>query len=246
MWTLIRTETRKLVTTRTPLVLAVVAVALPLLGATAMGFAGAEAGLDLAGDAAVQHDLLGAANAGVLAVILGVLVATSEHRHGTIIQTVLAVPSRWPALAAKAVVTALATVALTALMSGAALGGGLVAINAHGGELLLGADELVRTWALQALFATGLGFVGLGVGEAVRNQAVTLIAVLGVVLVVSPLVTAVAPSVGWYLPESLANALVQAPPAAPFGRLAAAGILGGYAAAALTAGAAVLTRRDLA
>jgi ABC-2 type transport system permease protein len=247
MWTLVRAETRKLATIRTVFVLMGLAVALPLLGVTVAWTAGAGAGFDLA-TAGGQRLLLSFTDAPVLAVLLGVLIGASEHRHGTIIQTLLAVPRRWRVLTAKAVVAVAASVVLTGLVAAATLGAGLPAIAAHGSELLLGPGELARTAALRGLVATAFGLAGLGVGEAVRSQAVALVAVLALTFVVGSVVAGAAPAVGWWLPlpDTLGTALVQAPPAAPFGRLAATGILAGYTAAALGAGAAVLTRRDLA
>lgn len=259
MGNLIRAEARKLVTTRTFAIVAAAVVALSALGVAALSLAGGDAGPDLATNAGVQQQVLSAANAVPLAMVVGVLIVCSEHRHGTIVPTVLAESRRWPTLAAKAVVAAVAAVALTAVMGAVTLAAGVVAIDTQDGELLLGADQLARTWALQGLLAAGLALVALGVGAAVRHQTVALVVVLVAAMVAAPIVSAAAPDVSWYLiPDNLSRALVHAsaeapapagmpvPTDPPFGRWTATAILGGYAAAALTAGIALLTRRDLA
>lgn len=247
MWNLIRAEGRKLLTTRTPWVLAAVAAVVPAIMITVASLASG-GGPDLGTSLEAQRLLMLTAtgDAGVLAMILGVLIIGAEHRHGTIVPTVLAVPRRWPVLGAKIVVAAVAGLLLTALWGGVALGAGSVAISAQGGELLLGAEEIARTWALQGAFAMALAVVALGVAAAVRNQTVALVAVLVAGVAVVPIVAQVAPDVSWYLiPTRLSGAFVEAPLEAPFGRWAATGILGGYVAAALAAGTALLTRRDI-
>lgn len=248
MWNLIRAEGRKLLTTRTPWVLAAVAVVVPVLMITVTSLAGGGTP-ELSTSPQAQRLLMLTAigDASVLAMILGVLIMGGEHRHGTIVPTTLAVPRRWPVLAAKVAVAAVAGLLLTALWAGAAFGVGYAAISAQGGELLLGAEEIARTWALQGLLVAALAAVALGVAAAVRNQTVALVAVLIVAVAVVPIIAQVAPDVSWYLiPTNLGPALVEAPVEAPFGRWAATGILGGYVAAALAAGTALLTRRDIA
>lgn len=246
MWNLIRAEGRKLLTTRAPVALGGLAVLLPVLFITTAGLAGGSAGPDLGGDLALQRQLL-VPNAAILGMILGVLAMGNEHRHGTIIPTVLAVPTRWPVLASKAIVVALAGVALTVLTAAAALGAGAVVINVQGGELLLGGEEIARIGALQALLTAGVTVIAAGVAAALRHQAVALMVVLVVAFVAGNVVSMIAPDVGWYLiPNNLSQALAYASPEAVFGRWAAAGILGGYVAAALAAGTALLTRRDIA
>lgn len=247
MGDLIRAETRKLLTTRTPLVLAAVAVVVPVAMLTAGALAGP--GPDLGANADAQRLMLlrATGDAGALAMILGVLIMGGEHRHGTIVPTTLAVPRRWPALAAKVAVAAVAGVVLTALWAGAAFAAGSAVISAQGGALLLGAEELARSWALHGLLAAALAVVAVGVAAAVRHQTAALVAVLVMGVAVVPIVAQVAPDVGWYLiPSNLNAALVRAPLEAPFGRWAATGILGGYVAVALAAGTALLSRRDVA
>lgn len=252
MTRLIRAEIMKLSSVRSTWWLAVAVVAFATL--SGVGLLAIPEASEMLGGAALQTEVLRAGDPWLFAVVLGALIATGEHRHGTVVASVLVTPQRWPLLPAKAVVAAAAGALLTllaALGTGTALG---IWLASAGEGLALGAGEVVQLVGRAALFAALMAVVGLGVGEAVRSQPLALVVLLVGMLLVSPLLLAIYPNVGWWLPAGLELALLPGESGVvtveglagqpPFGALAAAGLLTAYAAVAVGVAAVSLLRRE--
>jgi ABC-2 type transport system permease protein len=142
------------------------------------------------------EDLVGiAVFALIFALVLGVLAATSEFRHGTITPTLLAVPSRSRLVAAKLVAHVLAgfAISLAAVVLNLALVG--VILSSRGIESGTSLGEAVG-WAL-GMSGTGalLTGLGVGVGTIVRNQVGALVGAFAWLFVIEPLLAGV-PVVG--------------------------------------------------
>lgn len=150
----------------------------------------------------------------VFALLIGTLMSTAEFRHQTLTPTFLATPRRGVALGAKvlaAVVVGLlfGVIAIVATVGPAA---GLLAAN--------GIDPLLAesaTWAMlgRALIAFVLWtIVGVGVGAAVRSQAVAIVIVLAFTQFVEPALRIGGAFFDWlgaitaYLPGAASDALV--------------------------------------
>lgn len=116
------------------------------------------------------------------ALVLGVLVGTSEYSTGTFRATFTAVPRRLPVLAAQALVTT--AVALGTAV--AALGASLLVTTGQRAALGLALDvadpETARLLVGFVLYQTGVALLGLGVGALVRHPTAAL--VTGVVVLV--------------------------------------------------------------
>lgn len=127
---------------------------------------------------------MGYSFAQVVVAVLGVLTITGEYSTGMIRSTVAAVPTRLPALAAKAVL-----VAVVGLLLGV-LG---VALSYAASYPLLGTDgaaplsdpEVRRIFWGSGLYLAGVGLLGLGIGAIVRHTAGAVTLVLGVLLLLS-------------------------------------------------------------
>jgi hypothetical protein len=184
----------------------------------------------------------------VLAAIAGVLLFTSEVQHGTLAGSLTAHPSRWPVVAAKAVLAAgfgllLGVVGLVTGWLGA-MAGGLEVGDTSG---------LITTvlWAL--LYTVGSALLGLGVGMVVRHGAGAVSGILVWWLVVEGLVVQFAPpEVVRFVPfdtgfrtlgiESDFDAADVV--AAGVSNTVHASIFWGYVIAALALGTVLLLRRD--
>ncbi|HYJ21231.1 MAG TPA: hypothetical protein VEW07_04310 [Solirubrobacterales bacterium] len=240
----LHSEWLKLWTTRTTWVM----LGIGLLGEAL--FAGLYTGLAALGE--VEHELVEAEIATgigllmVLMLVLGVLVVTTEFRHGTSSSTFLASPKRYPALLAK-----VAASLLVGLLSGLAF----VAINAglslslvagRGGELPA-AGELVSIYAgVVASFAILAAF-GLGVGAIVRNQVGAIIAAIAFFFVLSPLPELLPGSLGEYFPAQALGSLhghVEASGA--LNQVTGGLVLTAWAAALVAIGIALICKRDVA
>lgn len=184
----------------------------------------------------------------VLAAVTGILVFTSEVQHGTLAGALTAHPSRWPVVAAKALLVAgfgllLGALGMVAGVVGALAGGAVVDDTAGVGTTVL--------WGL--LYTTGSALLGLGVGMVVRHSAGTVSGLLVWWLVVEALVVQFAPAeVVRFVPFDTgfrtlgveSDLDVPEVAAAGVSNLLHASIFWGWVLAALVLGTALLVRRD--
>lgn len=242
----LRSELRKLRTTRTNLGLLLGLVGLVVFGVVAGSF-GTEADLALREN---QKELVGnGAFAAAFAAMVGVLAMTSEFRHGTIRATFVFTPARSLVVFAKVLASALVGIAFGALGAALALGAGFVAIRGHGYDVLLGSGDagrlLLGTIVMSALWAA----LGVGVGGVLRNQVLTIVGLFGWVFVVETLLLQHLPDVGRYAPGAAGTALTGDTVGDSTIELlspAAGGLLLTlYAVAFVAAGALVTSRRDV-
>lgn len=178
---------------------------------------------------------------------LGVLAITTEFSSGMIRATFAAVPRRPLVLAAKATVLGAVTLVAGELAAFAAFAAGQAALQAPAPPAPLGQPGVLRAVLLAGAYPALIALIGLGLGAVVRHTAGGICALAGVLFVlpllfISP---ALRDSAQNFLPHPMANAMTAVKPLAhalsPWLLLA---LLCGYAAAALTAGAWSLTRRD--
>lgn len=179
-------------------------------------------------------------------VLLGAVAMTGEWRHRTVTGSVLAAPDRVRLLAAKALAYAVAGIVLSLLVTVATMLVGTLILDARG-ETTLGvgglADVLWRNLAVAAL----LGPLGVAVGALVRNQIVTVVALIAMAAVLEPAIVQVAPEVGRFgplasVPEGVLGGPDTAALLAPGIALA---VLAAWALALFAAAAWRLRRRDL-
>lgn len=245
----IRAELRKIRTARPLLAVPVLSVAYAVLSF------GPALTLPAAERRAMGPDTLLAVARGpgfVLAVamlVLGVLAAAGEFRHGTVVATLLVTPRRRTALAAKAAAVAV-TAALTALaVEAVAVGLGVLFLRANDVAIGVSAGDVLLTAAGTVAAAVLYGLAGVGLGSALRDQTAAVGAVLLWVGVVEGAVPVVlrTPWLFRWLPGGAVNALLGAadPPPDLLPAWSAALILLGVVAALVATGAAVLTRRDV-
>ncbi len=209
MSALLRAEARKFLTTRSTLVVAGFVVVYPVLSLLPVVFAPEAPKVD---DGTILDILRG--GAGVLslaALLLGILAVAGEHRHGTIIPSLLVAPRRRRFVAAK-------------LGSQAALALGLsLAVCAVG--LIVGAwylasrdvtVDVVSSGVLATAAATGVvaalyALAGTAVGTLVRNQTAAVAGALVWVLAVENAVPLVLhqPGLKRGLPGGLSDRLLH-------------------------------------
>ena len=191
-------------------------------------------------------------------VILAATAISGEYGTGMIRVTFTATPRRTAVLAAKAAVIAgLVLAAGTIAVAGCVLAGQLILPGhgftaAHGYEALsLGDGPVLRAAAGSVLYLALVALLSLGAAAVVRDTAVAIGTVLGLLYVV-PIVAAllgnssmarhlqqVAPMTAGLAIQATAG--LRALPIAPWAGL---GVLAGWAAAALLAGGVLLWLRD--
>ena len=205
----------------------------------------------------------GTALASLVAAVLGVLVISGEFGTGMVRSTFAAVPTRIPALAAKAMVVAALTfvvslvgTALATLLSAAILGGAGVDADLGAGDLWVGVLGAAVFVALVTVFA-------FGVGELLRNSAAGIATALGAILVLPIVVGAIAAtaSIDWlrniaaFLPSdaggrlyasgAFADAVTTTSGVVTLNAWAGGGVLLGWALLLAIVGAVAVRRRDV-
>lgn len=198
---LLRSEWIKLFTTRTTWVMLGIGLLCEGL------FAGLVVGLvaleDLDG---VDEIITGTGLLMTLMLVLGVLIITTEFRHGTASSTFLVSPRRWPVLIAK-----LGGAVLVGLLAGllfVVVNGGLALPIFDGrGGTLPSAAEIAEVYAGVVVSFALLCVFGLGVGAIVRNQVGGIIAAIAFFFIVSGLPELLPGDIGEYFPASALGAL---------------------------------------
>ena len=239
----IRAELLKIRSTRTTLGLVAGMVALIVFFALLTGL------LTKAPHLVTPEDQRGLLNvgsiAGLFSALAGVMLITSEYRHGTIRPTFLFDPRRSHLLAAKAAAGLLAGIAFG--LAGEALGFGLgyLTLTARGIPFALTTGQAALTvgggLAAVALWAA----IGAAVGAIVRNQVGTIIGLLAWGLIIDNLLFAFVPSVGRFSPNRAENALEGLTAKHLLPAAAGGAVLVAWAAALTIAGILATARRDV-
>lgn len=198
---LLRSEWIKLFTTRTTWVM--VGIGLLCEGL----YAGLFVGLASFGDIGSMKDVItGLGLLMTLMLVLGVLIITTEFRHGTASLTFLVSPRRWPVLLAK--LGAAIGVGLLAGLLYVAVNGGLALplYSGRGGQLPP-SGEITEVYAGVVVSFALLALFGLGIGAIVRNQVGAIIAAIAVFFVVSSLPELLPGTIGEYFPAQAVGSL---------------------------------------
>ena len=176
----------------------------------------------------------------VLVMLLGVLCVTSQYHHGDIVWRYLADSSRALFVASKA----LACAVIGAFLGLAVLQVGAVLAVGHLGGLGLSSHDATQTVLGTVAGMALAGVLGVGIGAVVRSQTAAVVGTLVAVLLVEPLVTAVAPGVGALLP-SAAAAAAAGTASSSLGWAAGLALYSAYAAAAAVAGTILCGQHDV-
>jgi ABC-2 type transport system permease protein len=190
--------------------------------------------------------------------IVAVTAVSREYSTGMIRLTLTAMPRRWQVLAAKAAVVGTATLVTGAVAVLASVLAGRLLLDRHGidpahgyATLSLANGTVLRAAAGSVLYLTLIALLGLGLATAIRDSAVSIGVVLGL-LYLFPIVAAVISDADWkrhldQISPMTAGLYIQATtdlrslPLTPWQGL---GVLAAWAAAALLAGGLLLRLRD--
>jgi ABC-2 type transport system permease protein len=191
--------------------------------------------------------------------ILAVIAIGSEYSTGMIRLTLTAMPRRLAVLAAKAVLLAGLVLAAGVIAVGGSLLAGRVLLPGHGFTaargfplLSLADGPTLRAAAGSVLYLALIALLSLGVATAVRDSAVAIGVVLGLLYLSPIILTVLVHSPVWYhrleryAPMSAGLTIqdttgLRSLPISPWGGL---GVFAAWAAAALLAGGLVLRLRD--
>jgi ABC-2 type transport system permease protein len=158
----VRTEFMKLATTRGPWVLTLLAMVLTALLGLQPVFKAGRGSAPSIGTVGAELGVLDAMGRGALiALVIGVLIMTTEFRHQTVSASLLQSPRRTELISAKAVTAILVGLlqGFAALIIVLAIGAasGAIRIELINGDIILHAVGLYLTYPLYALIGVGIG-----------------------------------------------------------------------------------------
>jgi ABC-type transport system involved in multi-copper enzyme maturation permease subunit len=203
-----------------------------------------------AGTDPVSTVLSGATFAVLIVAVLGAIVGAREYSTGMIRTTLAAVPARLPVLWGKLVtfVGVLAPVALVGVI--VSFFAGMAILDAGSAETVAWSDDGVARAVLgTAAYLVGLGVIGVAVGVLMRSTAGAIGTVIGAVLFVPTLASALLPD-SWdgvlkYLPSNAGQAFTSLNPGDTLlDPGAGIAVFVGWVALAIVGAAIALKRRD--
>ena len=131
---------------------------------------------------AVQSVTISTAFGSLVISVLGVLIISDEYGSGMIRSTLTAVPTRTPALVAKALVFAIATFVVAAVSFGISIPLSVALLSGKGIETDLGDPKYWLALLGGVVYLTLVGLIAFSLGAIIRNTAGSVAVALGLVL----------------------------------------------------------------
>jgi ABC-2 type transport system permease protein len=135
----------------------------------------------------------------IAALVLGILVATSEYSSGMIRTTLAAAPRRWSVLAAKATVLTGLLLVLGTVTTVASFLAGNFFLDREGIGFSIGDSDVLRTLIGGGLYLAVLGVFGLALGLLMRHTAGAVTVGIALIFIVGNLVGLVPGATGEWL-----------------------------------------------
>lgn len=213
---LLRSELRKLATTRMPLAFIAVLLAIAAVNGAAVtwgtDFDGSKTFISTAAD---QRSLIAfGSNAVIIAGLFGAIAVAREYGHGTVIPTFLSSPRRhraalaqYGAAAAGGALIGLVGAALTVLAVA-------VALPTTEFSFMVSAAGVARVLAASAFAGAAGAVLGAGIGAIVRNAGGAVAATVLALIIAPPLIVQLIDDASSWVPAPLAIALAGVDPRA--------------------------------
>lgn len=204
---LVRSELRKLMTTRMPWAFLAVLVLISTTTGVAVVFGtDADGTKGFIATVADQRSLMAfAANAMMIAGLFGAIAVAREYGHGTVVPTFLISPRRHRTVLADLSAVLIGGAVLGLVGAALTILAGAISIALIDRPFLLTAGDAARLLAASA-FAGGMGAIlGAGLGAIVRNTGGAVTAAVLVLLIVPPVAVQLSTDAASWVPNTLAN-----------------------------------------
>ncbi len=242
---MVRSEIRKLTTTKMPLAfVGVLALLAAVTGAAVVwgtDMDGSKGFISTAGD---QQSLMAfAGNALMGAALFGAVAVAREYGHNTVVPTYLVSPRRVRTVSAQLAAVMLGGAVLSvvgALLIGVAIAIGLQLTDY---AFLVSAGGVLRVVAASAVCGAAGASLGAGLGALVRNTGGAVTAVVGLLFVVPPVLVQLTPDMADWVPTTMAWS-ISGVVAEPTVAMAVLGVAL-WAVVPVLAGLASVLRRDV-
>lgn len=245
MTRLLRSEFRKLTTTKMPLAFLGVLIGFAVINSFIV-----IAGTDFDGsktfisNAAEQQSLMAfASNGFTLAALFGAIAVSREYGHHTVIPTFLVTPRRHRAVSAQLGAVAVAGSILSLVGTGLTVAAIAFALPATDYRLFVSGGHVVQVLAAAAFCGAAGAVLGAGIGAIVRSVGGAVTGAILALVVVPPLIVQLANDTEAWMPNILANVLSGVRTDTSY--LAALAALAAWALIPATIGLIAVERRDI-
>ena len=216
---LLKSEWRKLVYVRANWGLLIAATLISMLSVAVTPFIidsqGELFGFGLEQQQAVDSVYANGISGYIFVLILGIMLMAGEFRHGTAVATFLTAPKRGSVVLAKLAVAALGGVLLMVISSIFSFAAGFIALQSFPEAAAPSENLFINTLLASVIAGAVLAVIGVSLGTLVRNQMLAIIGALIYLFIVDPLLLALWPDAGKWLPSGLITAMlaldIQAP-----------------------------------
>ena len=178
--------------------------------------------------------------------LLGLRSFTDEFRYGSIVPTLLASPVRRRVLGAKLVATAGGGVALSLAAMAVTFLIGVPILVIKGIEITWSTGAMLEIVGRLVVATVLWTAIGVGLGLAVKHQVAAIAGTLVWLLAAEGILSGLVPDVAKYFPGAAGFATVGINSAELLTPALGAMLLGAYALVAVTTGAVLMQRRDIA
>jgi len=204
---LIRSEIRRLTTTRMPLAFLAVLGAMAALNAAIVAWGSDADGTQTFLSTALDQKSLVAfsANSMMIAGFFGATAIARGYGHGTVVHVFLATPRRLRALLAQFTAVALGGAVLG--LAGVAMTTAAVAAVLPTTEFgfMISTGDMIRLLAASSFAGTAGALLGAGIGAIVRNTGGAVTGAVLMLLIAPPLVVQISGGAANWVPQTLAN-----------------------------------------
>lgn len=218
---LLKSEWRKLIYVRANWGLLIAATFISVLSVVVTPFileadgAGQLLNLGIDQQAAVDATYANGISGYVFAIVLGILMMAGEFRHGTAVATFLTAPKRGSVLAAKLTMAVIGGMLFMVISTGLSLVAGYFTLLGFEDAASPSENLFLNTMLAAAVGGAVLGVIGVAIGTLVRNQMLAIVGALVYLFIVDPLLLALWPDIGKWLPSGLITAMLSIDISAP-------------------------------
>ena len=242
---MVRSELRKLTTTKMPFAfLGVIVLLAAVTGAAVIWGTDMDGSKGFIATAADQQSLMAfAGNAMMGAALFGAVAVAREFGHGTVVPTFLASPRRVSTVTAQVFAVLLAGALLSIIGSILIVGSVAIALQFTEFGFLVSTGGVVRVIVASSLTGAAGGALGAGIGALIRNVGGAVTVVVGLLFISPPMLIQLVPESAEWVPSSLAwsiSGVVTEP-----GVLAAIAAVALWALVPVLAGLTATLRRDV-
>jgi ABC-2 type transport system permease protein len=209
MTRLIKSELRKLTTTKMPFAFGCSLVTIAALNAFAV-----IAGTDMDGSKAFiateadQQSLMAFAfNAFMGAGLFGAIAVAREYGHNTVVPTFLAAPRRHRAVIAQLTAVAIGGCVLSLVGAGLVVTAVAISLPTTEYDFLVSVGNVIRVIAAAGFVGAAGAVLGAGIGSVVRNVGGAVTVTVFTFIVAPPLVVQLANGTASWMPANLANVI---------------------------------------